>query len=456
MKDEITYGTLTINNKEFQFSYSDFELHINLKNDIESVFSDAKVEVVFNFGKKPLPFERLNGKNLENGHIMFFFFSELSYELNQISNSFGTYFNLIIYINRIIIFDGIFHSNNKADSKLELLFYSEQFYRFLSMIPYFSSSGDRKYTADFVYPSVGYKATFNLANSIVSINPGNTINHQVANLKIVPCLRIVADNSEFSFVFKLFDTVISLLKFLFMRTDIYPDNVEIHIDGMRGRILSSNVAYGGRNVEDLTKPSRTDSIKWRYVYKNIGNLFNLLYKNSLYLEHIPRKLEDRFFIDKTSMSKIAAAFESEFSAFYSNETCFSEKKNQAIEKVTNEINDRILTSTGRVKDIYKTLLKSINHIPLSAKIEFALNSNETSLAEIKKYIRCNLKNKEVASICANYRNDIDHGNKFFDFNDGAGEAVVILNCLIYSLQLKRANYSEEEINVMLPMLYHCN
>lgn len=51
MKDEITYGTLTINNKEFQFSYSDFELHINLKNDIESVFSDAKVEVVFNFVK---------------------------------------------------------------------------------------------------------------------------------------------------------------------------------------------------------------------------------------------------------------------------------------------------------------------------------------------------------------------------------------------------------------------
>ena len=456
MRGKMIYGTLAIGDKEFQFSYCDFKLVINLGSNIKSVFSDDKDEVVFNFDSKPLPFEKLDGRDNENGNILIFFFSKLKYSLNTILNSFGAYFNLTIYINRLIIFDGAFAGKNKVSNKLELFFYSEQFYRFLSMIPYFESLGDRKYTANFNYPSVGYKATFNIASYTVSINPGNRINHQGTNLKIIPCLRIVADNSEFSFVFRLFDTVISLLKFLFMRTDIYPDTVEIYLDGMKGKILSSNVICEEYTEEDLNKPSRTDSIAWRYIYKNIGNLFNLLYENSLYLEHIPKKLNDRFFFDKISMSKIAAAFESEFSACYSNETCFSEKKNQAIEKVREEINDKISTNTGRVKDIYKTLLKSVNHLPLSAKIECALDSNEATLLKIKKYIGCNLKNTEIASICANYRNDIDHGNKIIDFKDGTGEAYVILNCLIYSLQLKRADYSEEEINEILPMLYHRN
>lgn len=456
MKDKMIYGILAIGNKEFQFSYSDFKLVINLQNSVKSIFSDNKDEVVFNFDKKPLPFEKLIGKNPENGNTLIFFFSKLNYQLNSLFNSFGAYFNLTIYINRLIIYDRVSRGNNETNSKLELFFYSEQFYRFLSMIPYFYSSGDKTYTANFNYPSVGYKSTFYIENHSISINPGNIINHQGTNLKIIPCLRIVADNSEFSFVFKLFDTVISLLKFLFMRTDICPDNVEIYLQGMRGRILSSNAICEEYSEEDLNRPSRTDSIEWRYIYKNIGNLFNLLYENSLYLEHIPRKLEDRFFFDKTSMSKIAAAFESEFSACYSNETCFSEKKNQAIEKVRKEINDKILTSSGRVKDIYKTLLKSVNHLPLSAKIECALDSNEATLVKIKEYIGCNLRNEEIASICANYRNDIDHGNKIIDFKDGTGEAYVVLNCLIYSLQLKRAGCLEEEVNEMLPLFYHRN
>lgn len=456
MKGKIIYGTLAIGDKEFQFSYNDFKLVINFESNVKSIFSDEKSDVEFNFDSKPLPFEKLNGKDIENGNILIFFFSKLNYNLNSSFNSFGAHFNLTIYIDRLIIFDGVSSRDNAKSSKLELFFYSEQFYRFLSMIPYFNSLEDRKYTANFNYPSVGYKTNFNIENYTVSINPGNRINHQGTNLKIIPCLRIVADNSEFSFIFKLFDTVIGLLKFLFMRTDIFPDNVEIYLNGMKGKILSSNVICKEYSEEDLNRPSRTDSIEWRYIYKNIGNLFNLLYENSLYLEHIPKKLNDRFFFDKTSMSKIAAAFESEFSACYPNETCFSEKKNNAIEKVRKEINDKISTSRGQVKDIYKALLKSVNHLPLSAKIEYALNSNEASLVEIKKYIGCNLRNVEIASICAKYRNDIDHGNKITGFKDGTGEAFVILNCLIYSLQLKRGGYSEEEINEMLPLLYHRN
>lgn len=449
MNNKEIKGTINIFDNTFYFSYLDFKLIINLESNINLFFSTDKTKKYFIIDHQPLVFDFLAGNNDENGSLINFYFSKSNYTISYTFNNFGTFFTLTIYVDRVIIFD------HKCDTKGTVLnFFSDQFYRFLSMKPSFKRTAHGIFSVDFNYPSLRYETEFEIEEHKITTRPGYMINYHGTILKMIPCLHIVTDSTDIDFIFKLYDTVLILLKFLFMRTDIFPNSVDIEMNGWDGEIFSSNVSEVDYVPEDYNTMSKTDSIPWQLVYKKIGKIIALVYEKSIYLNHIPKTLDERFSFNSASMSKIAAAFESEFTALYPDGIPLSKDKQQAIAKVTEKIQELIQQNKGKAKDIYKMLLKFIDHVTLANKIEYSLKDNNQGLLDIKKLIRCSMNNKKIASNCAKYRNDIDHGKKIDHYEDGIGKAFLILNCLIYAMQLRRSGYSPDEINIILPYFYN--
>ncbi len=59
----------------------------------------------------------------------------------------------------------------------------------------------------------------------------------------------------------------------------------------------------------------------------------------------------------------------------------------------------------------------------------------------------------LGEYCSKIRNDVDHGNRIEAISDEVVNSFILLRCLIYAMQLKKAGYSDEEIDGLINLLY---
>ena len=100
---DLISGHLEIQGDLFDFIYSNFKLTIHFKNELQRVFSDEIIRNMFSPGETSLPFSYLKGYDNKNGNIVYFYFSDKNYAFSFSGANFGSYIDLTILINRLII-----------------------------------------------------------------------------------------------------------------------------------------------------------------------------------------------------------------------------------------------------------------------------------------------------------------------------------------------------------------
>ena len=446
---DLISGHLEIQGDLFDFIYSNFKLTIHFKNELQRVFSDEIIRNMFSPGETSLPFSYLKGYDNKNGNIVYFYFSDKNYAFSFSGANFGSYIDLTILINRLIIL------NNKTPNKdVKLSFYSNDFAWFLSMVPNFKKYDDLKYVVDYNFGSVSMVSCFKCGGSKCIIHPGKFTSHGFNPVEITPCLNVIFKNNKIDFIFKVYDAILTSLKFLFMRKDICPKHVSIEVDGHCGLIFSQNVGESNNSFVSQSSLITRNCIPWKKIYQKFHKIFNLAFHKKLYIDHLPSTYNERVNFDEISMSKLAASFESVYNNFCENNEIHSDCGKDARLRVKKELENCKNSNTGKVKNLFKYLIKAVDHVPLSEKILQQLKLNRKALIKIKHYIGCSLSYRKIAEITAKFRNDIDHGNKINNRQyENAEKAFIMLNCLIYAMQLKKIGFSLNEISEMLLYIY---
>lgn len=196
-----------------------------------------------------------------------------------------------------------------------------------------------------------------------------------------------------------------------------------------------------------------DALPWRFIYKASGNIISSIYRDEIHLLNLPEEKISRLWVGLESISKDATAFESEFDNLYPNGIPYSEERKNIEDEIVSEITLLMEKSVSRKKKIYKGFIKHVHMESLRDKMEYALVEYSGCIKTIKNRFAKDMSYKEIAEVCSNARNDIDHGNKLNGLDQKVVQEYIIIRGLIYAIQLSRFGMKQDEINSSINDLF---
>lgn len=437
-------GTTTIKGKNIIFAYKDGNLSIYLLDEYDAI-ADLLGETYDQYGRifnevlRPLLKDHLTGRDARNCQEVHFYFQPDNYTLNYSSGP-TEYTTLIISVDKFIIYE-VEIPERVSDS---LSFSSEQFHHFLSMIPKVSEIDKTRleFSVCYDFPSTKMTANFLLNGKKIAFKPSTLTTVRYSYLEFTPRLSVRFEELDVAGMLELCDSVLRFLRFAFMRNDIFPDEINFVLDGCAGHIYYPQHQSFEYEPENLASIRNIGCLRWKSIYKNMDKLFPLIHNKlayskstskksnpnkPLYLLHLPETKEKRYEFTINDISQISAAFESEFGSLYPKFTPSPEMEN------------------GKLVQKPKATFRR--------KLKYALTNNANALKGIRRKTNSLINDDEIADICVEFRNAVDHGRPLPKKSKKEDGVFRIFNCLVYALQLSRAGYSQKEIDPLLPRLY---
>jgi hypothetical protein len=402
------------------------------------VFTQISPGVMGLIGKS-LASDTIEGKSFENEANVYFRINPNNYKINN------PFFVTSIAIPVYAYFIKTKERSPKQAS--ELIFKSKQMFRFLSLIPnnsFTSSSGTTGASIKYDTRACSKKSSFSINAHSFSIFP-YWHSHLDANFDFTPGLVFNFPNGmEVDKIFSYSETMISLIQFLFYRTDIFPDEIEYISETERGEVFILHNEIQAAN--ELIGSCWTDSILWENIYPYIGNLFIEIFNKKVFLEHIPEDLNGRLGISYKTVYFDSSAFENAFSEIGYDKKIEKEKSNKKETKEIQKILDNQIKLTSRgTKKAFKFYKKLSSKETLENKIKYAFSTFKVQLEWIKGKVASNLDYSKIATKCADCRNKTDHGDSNKIINKEIAGCFILLRAVIYCLQLKRASADDDTI-----------
>lgn len=458
--DKIKFsGKIIILEKENKFDFDGKQLKIQLydREEAESLlYSKDKNGALCFCGGNPIPSEYISGVVLpENKRIVF----KIQTENYGITNVILLNGLTDIYINvyRYMIIEDT-HSKSKETT---LSYQSLYFHHFLGLIPNYNMIIDKNNNAianvevckEIIQKQ---KSKFSINNNEYVISPNYSYTCGVGKFVFMPQLTLkTRNNLSIDEIWKMYDVFCRVIRFLFLRNNIYPDKFIIQNTKATYTIYEREWEYEIEEDENLNRPNVFHSVRWARVYKNIGNIFNYFYSNKgdNILSSLYDSKKERYLYSKKLISSDAATFEHIFDEMYPNFTVHSEKGNEKFEEVKVELENLLKNSSGKKRKIYKKVIKGLNHVQLKDKLLFSLNEYHSAFQKYNSIGRKNTSNEEIADVCAKYRNDIDHGNDGVIIDKIACEKLVYMRLLIVVLYYSVFGINKEQISEILCDLF---
>lgn len=207
-------------------------------------------------------------------------------------------------------------------------------------------------------------------------------------------------------------------------------------------------------------------IQFDDMKENIGRILTMLAEKMIYLEHIPKTVEERTMhsIEKTILT--AAAFEWEFAKIYPQAIEeYNEKHQQYEDEFIAILTKKIKKSTGKEKKYYKNMKYLVQHanMNLSKRIHYALQDVEPIIGDMieKMYHINNFEDKnkihEIAERIQSKRNIFAHGNLSVQWTEEeeilmVGD-IVTLQLLYYAIVLKEAGLENQQVKRCIDTLF---
>ena len=402
--------------------------------------------------KKPLTDGFIEGKVNGQTMIIHFFFDPLDYATIQ-KNLLEC--EIKIFVKKYIKYNCNFHFPAKD---ITLRYSSKQLHRFLNLIPQYEISPD--ISNGFCGKVSCNTETTKLVScgaidgAEISMSPSYSCSWGGSRFSFNPEILIkVSEIRDEKHLLKIYEAIIKFIKYAFMRIDITPEKFYIQDNNKFGEICSMMSSNTDSTPEDCNSIWQ-DSIPWRILYKYAIKILDGIYSNDWYLDNIPQTKDERLYVSEITISKEAAAFEHEFTKHFPDGLpTHSQNRIIAENEVEREITPLFESAKGKKRKIYKGFILHIRNEALADKIEYCLNTFEPCIEWFKNKIANKYSNETLSDICANIRNDIDHGNKVLDLDTDVAKAYGILRALNYAMQLKRVGYNTNEINTAIKCLF---
>lgn len=430
----IVSGKLIVYKKEHSFDFDGKQLRIKLYDDEESrrLLYTKYSNGGYGFsGGNPLPSEYISGIALpENKRIVF----KVQTENYGISNIIMVNDITDIYVNvyRYMFID----KSYKKNTKTTLSYKSSYFHHFLNLIPNYKLNQTDSLIANIEINKKiieEQEAKFYINKIEYSIKPNCSYTCGIGKFVFMPELTLsTTGDIDIDEIWKLYDTFCKTIRFIFLRNNIYPDEFEVVDKHTKYLIYEREWDFDKEKDEDFNKPNIFHSARWFRIYENFGNIFNYFYSNkgNNILSSLFSNKKERYVYSKHLISSDAAAFEHIFDELYPNFNCHSEKTKVAINEVKTEINEILSNCKGKKREIYKGLLKQVDHVLLKNKLSYAFKEYKQCFEKYNGIGKRKVNYNEIAEICSKYRNDIDHGNDGIILDNNICEKLVYMR-LIY-------------------------
>ena len=394
--------------------------------------------------KKPLNVETLSGCTNDEKYQIKCYFKSDNYGMNSKTMGLGKT-TIIIPLIRYIVYDLY-----KPRDKFYMIYYSKQMHYFTNLMPNFQYDNQTFFfKCDF--PSTNLIARAEIDDYDFEMVPTYICNWNGPKIDFTPGIKIEFNKAlDERRIEKFYETFLYFIRYSFMRMDMFPDKFEFSNGSFCGEIISNGKV--SEEVEDLTSVYR-DSFSWELLHTHAGELFKLIYCNAIHILNTQEKKALRLYVSLESISKDSAAFEAEFDSTYLKGIPCSDERKQIEEEIRNEITPLMENSSGKKRKIYKGFIRHLHIESLADKIEYAFKEYMKSIQLVKSRLRINYTPEALGEYCSKIRNDVDHGNRIDAISDEVVNSFILLRCLIYAMQLKKAGYSDEEIDGLINLLY---
>ena len=267
---------------------------------------------------------------------------------------------------------------------------------------------------------------------------------------------------DYRFILRLWCIAKQFIQFLCYRKNVQFNKVELSApceDGKHESFAELYVLDESRETEIQTlKNGRY--IKQTYISGHEGQILSDIANGKLYLRHLPDSSQSGNHIDAARFVMIAAAFEWEFDRLFPDGISKSKKRVEAELEVSQKFHELIDASSGKVKEIYKLLLKYIERSPsLTNKIE-KIGSDMGALLEpfgqqLYDLNKKQLNYADMGKRLGDQRNHFAHGDLDEDFIGLSLLDLIFLQRIIYAMQLKISGLEEKQIQRAINDLFQC-
>lgn len=262
---------------------------------------------------------------------------------------------------------------------------------------------------------------------------------------------LVEANNDYDFLVHLCYIMKKFLGFLCYRNNIYFNEIALYTQEspQRYRKVGKILFMDERKDIENEKIIKERNITYEAIKGKLGNILQDIEKEILYLRHIPDSHKDSLKIDHSKFIMITAAVEWIFKSLYPEGLRYSDKTLKAQEKVKEELDNKIIESSGEIKKQYKFLQKLVGSGSLSQKIVQIGNDFDSLLGMIGQYLYSinNLKEEfdyaKIGMRVQNQRNNFAHGNLDKEFEETAILDLIFLEKAIYLLQLSTYGFDDE-------------
>ena len=178
------------------------------------------------------------------------------------------------------------------------------------------------------------------------------------------------------------------------------------------------------------------------------------------MRHIPESYENGLHINESRFIMITAAFEWEFRKLYPQGVVKRERSIKAEDEVLKKIEELIIDSIGKKKEIYKYLKGQVSLSPLKSKINMIGKDLDSIVGCFGRRLYTmndmEFKYSIIGERVSKQRNNFAHGNLDKDFIGDSLADVIFLKYVVYAMQLKYYGVKEENIKKAISKLFCIN
>ncbi len=250
-------------------------------------------------------------------------------------------------------------------------------------------------------------------------------------------------NNDYDFLVHLCYIIKNFLSFLCFRNNIYFSEIALYTQVFPEKYRKVGKILFMNEREDIEgdKIIQERNITYDAIRGKMGSILQDIENERLYLRHIPDSYKDSLKVDYSKFIMITAAIEWIFKNLYPEGLRHSDKTLKAQESVKEELDKKIIESSGEIKKQYKFLQKLIGSDSLSQKIVQIGNDYESLLGTVGQYLYSINNRKEefdytkIGLRIQSQRNNFAHGNLDKEFDEIASLDLIFLEKVVYLLQL---------------------
>lgn len=261
------------------------------------------------------------------------------------------------------------------------------------------------------------------------------------------------------FIFHVYSTIVRFLQVVHRKTAYNLKNLQLFKNTESG-ISFIGLMFGSLYNRDYRASSRIDA-SFIYYGNKIENLLSIIVAEDAFpIRHLSTTYNNVYEYSTERLGAVSAAFEYEYSKnhIYPQNSGLScpEAKQSILDYIDKIQSDE--SGFDQFKELAKNNISSLGVQPgLKTKIVNAFNVNSAALNSSLSFLLSRQRSVEKAAACfTNLRGKVLHKETGYVFNDSETESIRFVEILQYVMLLKRAEYTDKEIELLLGPLYYCN